>query len=166
VRATWAMRLGRAGLIFLVSSGFVTGAIAAGRTNAPLALEQRLRKAGFVAAAAEHLHANSLSGRDAISAVIRFRTAASAKADVLHTVRTHARCTTALRLTAFRIPAIPGAHGIAARRSDGEGYDVFFSDGVFSYDVGAFTVDPKGPPTAAGVAAAATRLYRRVHGRP
>jgi hypothetical protein len=69
------------------------------------------------------------------------------------------------RFSTFRIPGVPGAHGIAAKQKDGEGYDVHFSDGAFYYDVGAFTIDPKGPPTAADVAAAATRLYRRVHGR-
>jgi hypothetical protein len=125
----------------------------------------RLRKLGFVAAAGVHL-SSGRSGRDAISYVTRFRTAASASADVTHFVTSHPGCTTALRLDSFRVSAIPGAHGIAAKRSDGEGYDIVFAEGAFSYDVGAFTTDPDGHPTRMDVVRAATRLYARVHGHP
>ena len=125
----------------------------------------RLRKLGFVAAAGLHLSFGQ-SGRDAISYVTRFRSAASAAADVTHFVASHPDCTTALKLDSFRVAAIPGSHGIAAKRSDGEGYDIVFADGVFSYDVGAFTTDSQGPPTRSDVIRAATRLYTRVHGHP
>ena len=104
--------------------------------------------------------------RDGISYVTRFRSAASAAADVTHFVASHPDCTTALELDSFKVTAIPGSHGIAATRSDGEGYDIVFADGVFSYDVGAFTTDPKGPPTRSDVIRAATRLYTRVRGHP
>jgi hypothetical protein len=141
------MRLGRAGLIFLVSSGFVTGAIAAGRTKAPLALEQRLLSAGELAGFTPD------------------------QPSTVTTVDDWAKTcppgeTKRLRKAGFVAAAAEHLHSVWQRCSDGEGYDVLFSDGVFSYDVGAFTVDPKGRPTAAGVAAAATTLYRRVHGRP
>ena len=125
----------------------------------------RLRKLGFVAAAGLHL-SFAQSGRDGISYVTRFRSAASAAADVTHFVASHPDCTTALKLDSFKVTAIPGSHGIAATRSDGEGYDIVFADGVFSYDVGAFTTDPKGPPTRSDVIRAATRLYTRVRGHP
>jgi hypothetical protein len=125
----------------------------------------RLRKSGFVAAAGLHLGSGRV-GRDAISYVTRFRSAASATADVSHFVASHPACTTARKLDFFKVTAIPGAHGIAATRSDGVGYDIVFSDGVFSYDVGAFTTDPRGPPTRMDVVRAATRLYVRVHGHP
>jgi hypothetical protein len=125
----------------------------------------RLRRLGFVAAVGLHL-SSAQSGRDAISYVTRFRSASSAAADVTHFVASHPHCTTALKLDSFKVTAIPGSHGIAATRSDGEGYDIVFADGVFSYDVGAFTTDPKGPPTRSDVIRAATRLYTRVHGHP
>jgi len=125
----------------------------------------RLRQLGFVAGAGLHL-SFAQSGRDGISYVTRFRSAASAAADVTHFVASHPDCTTALKLDSFKVAAIPGSHGIAATRSDGEGYDIVFADGVFSYDVGAFTTDPKGPPTRSDVIRAATRLYTRVRGHP
>jgi hypothetical protein len=125
----------------------------------------RLRTAGFVAGSSEHLTASNLRGRDAVSFVTQFRSVASASADVLHALRTHPGCSTASQLSTFRVPAIPGAYGIAAERSDGAGYDVLFSDGAFSYDVGAFTPDRSGRPTAHDVAVAAAKLYLRVHAR-
>ena len=73
-----------------------------------------------------------------------------------HFVASHPGCTTALHLDSFSVSAIPGAHGIAAKRSDGEGYDIVFADGAFSYDVGAFTTDPNGHPTRMDVVRAAT----------
>lgn len=124
-----------------------------------------LRAAGFMAGSSEHLNASNLPGRDAISFVTQFHSAASARADMLRAVRTHAMCSTAVSLSAFDVPGIPGAHGIAAERSDGAGYDVLFSDGAFSYDVGAFTPDPNAPPSASDVARAASKLYLRVHAR-
>ena len=133
--------------------------------SCPSGEADRLRRSGFVAAASLHLSSEQ-SGRDAISFVARFRTAAAARADVRTFVSNHPHCTSAEKLATFAVPAIPGSHGFVASRSDGQGYDVLFADGVFSYDVGAFTVDRKGPPTETDVAAAAKRLYRRVHGHP
>lgn len=126
---------------------------------------KRLRGLGFVAAAIEHLTATRLVGRDAISVVLQFRTVAGARADVAHTLRTYAK-NAGMPITQFAVPGIPGSRQFVAKRPDGLGYDVVFSDGAYSYDVGAFTPDPKGRPTRAEVAAAARRLYQRVHGHP
>jgi hypothetical protein len=122
---------------------------------------KRLRSIGFIAGASEHLR-SKLKGRDAISLVSQFRTRSGAQTDVVYNIAVHLRCSTAT-FTAFAVPEIPGAHGIAAKQPDGMGYDVVFTDGVYSYDIGAFTADPKGPPTASDVAVAARKLYRRVH---
>lgn len=133
--------------------------------DCPKGEAERLKAAGFVAGASTHL-SSKLDGRDAISFVARFRTPAAARADVTSFVTNHPKCTTANRLSSYSVPGIPDAKGLAAKRSDGVGYDILFSDGPFSYDVGAFTVDPKGPPTQADVVKAATALYRRTHGHP
>jgi hypothetical protein len=142
----------------------VTSAVdwAKGAVGDAAAEVKRLRAIGFVSAAMEHLRATHLAGRDAISVVQRFRTAAGAQADVTHTLRTYAK-DAGIPVTQFAVPGIPGARGFVAKRTDGVGYDVVFADGSYSYDVGAFTPDPKGRPTRAEVAAAATRLYHRVH---
>jgi hypothetical protein len=131
----------------------------------PAAETKRLRELGFVSAAVGHLYATRLTGRDAISVVLRFRTAAGAQADVAHTIRTYGKGS-GVPVTQSAVPGIPGARVFVAKRPDGVGYDVVFSDGPYSYDVGAFTPEPKGRPTRADVVAAAKRLYQRVHGLP
>lgn len=136
--------------------------LGAGTTTAE---QRRLERIGFVAAATEHLAATRLSGRDAISDVVQFRTSAGARAEVAHTVQIFGK-DAAVRVQSFRVSGIPGAHGLAVDLPNGKGYDVVFADGPFTYNVGAFTPDKKEPPTAAQVAAAALRLYRRVHGSP
>jgi hypothetical protein len=116
--------------------------------------------AGFLTAAAEHLK-SPLPGRDAVSLVARFRTAAGATNDVRTFVVRHSNCSRD-PLSRFTVSEIPGAYGLDVRQKDGEGYDVVFADGQYSYDVGAFTAHGA-PPTRNDVAAAAIRLYHRVH---
>jgi len=125
----------------------------------------RLQKLGFVAAGFEHLAATKLSHRDAVSVVEQFRTAAAARAELANAVATYANGGK-LVVSHFAVPGIPGATGLYAHRPDGAGYDVVFADGAFFYDVGAYSPDPKEPPTSAQIAAAAAKVYRRVHGHP
>lgn len=129
----------------------------------PAAEMKRLQKLGFVGAAFEHL-TPKLAQRDAVSVVIQFRTSAAARTNMTYSIATDA--TGGTKVTRFAVRGIPGASGLYAHRSDGAGYDVVFVDGPFFYDVGGYTPDPRQPPTAAQVAAAATKLYRRVHGHP
>jgi hypothetical protein len=124
----------------------------------------RLLQLGFVGAVIEHLGSPHLANRDAISVVVQFASSASANADVAHTRATYGGGSAPV--THFAVPGVPGATGFYTHRSDGAGYDIVFADGPYSYDVGAYTPDPKAPPTRAQLAAAAAKLYERIHGHP
>jgi hypothetical protein len=128
----------------------------------PAAETKRLQKLGFVGAAFEHLTATHLLNRDAVSVVIQFRTPAGARANLANAIVSYGNGR--LRVTHFTVPGVPGATGLYAHRSDGAGYDAVFTDGVYFYDVGAYSPSSKASPTSAQVAAAAAALYHRVHG--
>jgi hypothetical protein len=120
---------------------------------------RRLRRAGFVAAIIEHLRSTVRPvDRDAISTVVQFRRVDSARAEV-----THAVAGEGAHLTAFAVPGIPGARGLARSRGYGRGLDVAFVNGRFFYLVGcAFDARGKRPPTRSQLISAAQLLYHRV----
>ena len=128
----------------------------------PAAETKRLQKLGFVGAAFEHLTATHLLNRDAVSVVLQFRTREAARANLAYAIATYG--SGGVKVTHFAVPGVPGATGLYAHRPDGAGYDAVFADGPYFYDVGAYSPDPKAPPTSAQVAAAASALYHRVHG--
>ena len=65
------------------------------------------------------------------------------------------------------MPGIPGAHGFTLTATDGEGHNATFSDGPFTYHLGVgWGTQLTNPPAHAQLIAAATALYKRVHGRP
>lgn len=121
---------------------------------------------GFVAGAYEQLATPKWSSRSALSYVVQFRTAAEARADVIHELGNPANGA-GVKVHAFSVLGIPGAHGLAIQGPSRRGYDVIFVIGTFRYGVSAFTVDAgKEFPTATQVAGAALRLYQRVRGAP
>ncbi|MGZ6693435.1 MAG: hypothetical protein ACXVHQ_39325 [Solirubrobacteraceae bacterium] len=121
---------------------------------------RRLRRAGFVAAINEHLRSTVTPvDRDAISTVFQFRRVDSARAEV-----THALAGGGAQRTAFAVPGIPGARGLALSRGYGRGLNIAFANGRFFYLVGcAFDARSKRPPTRSQLTSAAQLLYRRVH---
>jgi hypothetical protein len=67
----------------------------------------------------------------------------------------------------FAVPGIPGARGYRVVGGDVVGENIFFADGPFLHLVGqGFGSSEKNPPTRAGLIAAASKLYQRVHGHP
>jgi hypothetical protein len=126
---------------------------------------KRLRGLGLVAAAIQRLYSPGLADRGAISVVLRFRTAAGARADVAHMIETYGKGS-GIPIAKAAVAGIPGARLFVAKRPDGVTYDVFFSNGAYSYEVGAFTPDRNGRPTRAEVVAAARRLHQRVQRLP
>jgi hypothetical protein len=107
---------------------------------------QRLRSEGFVAAITEHLRGTVRPvDRDAISTIVQFRRADSARAEVMHAVNRDRT-----DLTAFAVSGIPGARGLTRSRGYGRSLDVVFVNGRFFYLVGcAFDARAKRPPNAA-----------------
>jgi hypothetical protein len=134
-------------------------------------VEARLRRAGFVDAAREDLVWAKGSDRGALSAVVRLGSAKAARAEIAQQIRDFAdelRRGQVTRHTAFAVPGIPGSSGWSATGSDGtSGHNIIFADGPFTYHVGVgWGSQVKDPPTRAQLIAAATTLYKRVHGRP
>lgn len=121
-----------------------------------------LRRNGFVAGLKEDLH-SSTTGADALSVVAQFRTAQGARDQVQAEIASARE--TAGTYTSFPVPGIPGARGFTLGDGVARGHNVVFSDGPFQYLVGiGFPVGAEDAVTRAQVIAAATALYRRVHG--
>ena len=133
--------------------------------SCPSGEADRLRRSGFVAAASLHLSSEQ-SGRDAISFVARFRTAAAARADVRTFVSNHPHCTSAKKPATFAVPAIPGSHGFVAEPIRRAGVRRPLRGRRLLLRRRCLHRRPEGHPTEKDVAAAAKRLYRRVHGHP
>ena len=94
--------------------------------------------------------------------MIQLGTAASAQAELAasaHELRKQAR-------PSFRVASIPGARGLGSSKGRVGGLNVLFADGRFVYLVGVGWNNAKNRPTRAQLIAAATHLYRRVHGHP
>jgi hypothetical protein len=119
---------------------------------------------GFVAGLREQLHSQTL-GADALSVVAQFRSAQAARAEMQHELA--AMRVAAGSYVAFPVENIPGARGFTFSSGGSTGYNVMFTDGPFQYLVGAgFAASASKMPTRAQVIAAATTLYRNVHGHP
>jgi len=120
----------------------------------------RVRKLGFIAGVRENLRAPGNPARAGLSAVEQFSSATSAKAEVVH------ESTANGPWVSFPVHGIPGARGFEALSSQGNGRNVAFADGVYYYIVGAgWGGASNNAVSRSTIAAAALRLYQRVHGR-
>jgi hypothetical protein len=134
-------------------------------------VEARLRQARFVAAVREDLKWTKGSDRGALSAVVRLGSPKAARAEIAQQVRDFAgqlKRGAVKTSTPFAVPGIPGSSGWTATGNDGtSGHNIIFNDGPFTYHVGVgWGTQVTNPPTRAQLIAAATTLYKRVHGRP
>jgi hypothetical protein len=121
----------------------------------------RLRRLGFVAALREDLMASG--GAPGLSMVEQFRSPGGARAELTGVVtQFKAEIPPPARSTAFPVPGIPAARGLAATGDTGA--NVAFTKGSYFYFVGAAGPPPgtPGAPTRAIVIAAAQHLYHRV----
>ena len=114
----------------------------------------RLTRLGFVAGAHEDLTG---SGRDGASIVEQFKSPAGARSELAKVVKGFRAGTGGP--TTFPVPGIPGAVGLAATGAE----NVAFTSGNYYYLVGAI-VPAVNARSKAAIIAAATHLYRRVHG--
>lgn len=130
----------------------------------------RLQREGFKAVLSEQL--GSLKpDRGGLSWVMQLGAAARARAEVVALIHdwqstSHPPEST---YTAFPVSTIPGAHGYLAGGSRGNstGANVVFADGPFVYLIGdGWSKTTTRPPPRSQLIAAATKLYKRVHGRP
>ena len=63
--------------------------------------------------------------------------------------------------------ASAGAHGYHVAGGGQFGENILFADGPFLYLAGeGWSAGANNPPTRAGLIAAVTKLYKRVHGHP
>jgi hypothetical protein len=142
---------------------------AEGLTGSQVAAEStRLRRLGFVAGIAEHLHGQFPLMVEALSIVEQYRSSSSARAELAYQYAQARREVAAHGSTFTPFPAagIPGALGWQASDPNNVGINVLFSDGPFYYGVGAgFPPNAHGAPTHAQLVAEAVALYRLVHGR-
>jgi hypothetical protein len=120
----------------------------------------RLNRAAFVAGAIEHL--GSPAGVDALSVADRFRTPAAARAEV--STQATQPPVAGVKQTNFTVPGIPGARGFDDSSARSQGHNIAFTVGPYYYLVGVGSLKgAANPPSRADLAAAAKRLYARVH---
>jgi hypothetical protein len=135
------------------------------QTSAEIA---RLHREGFVAVLTEFLDRGSVQG-NGLSWVMQLGSAASARAEMkmdLAESKTQATASGG-SLSVFSVPAVPGSHGYRESGGGSGAENIFFADGPFLYLVGqGWSSADKNPPTRAGLIAAVTKLYTRVHGHP
>lgn len=131
----------------------------------------RLRREGFKGVLVEQL--GSLTQYwGGVSWVMALGSAASARAELAANVRHFEDTNRPPKFTyaAFPVSPIPGAHGYHLDGTAGGGFEgdnVLFADGPFLYLVGnGWTSGMKNTPPRSTLIAAATKLYRRVHGHP
>jgi hypothetical protein len=123
----------------------------------------RLRRLRFVAGVREDLTAPGVNDRGGLSLVEQFRTHAAAAGELAAQAKPP---TGVSGFRAYAVPGIPGARGFGGASNSSAGTNVVWADGPFYYLVGAGSAaGAPHPPTDAQVIAAATVLYRRVHGR-
>ena len=119
----------------------------------------RMTREGFKELLAEFLD-DAQGPRNGLSFVMQLGSAASARAELAAEVR-YAKAYQAPLI--FRVSTIPGAVGYGG----GGGENIVFADGTFLYLVGnAWGAASSHNPRHAALIEAATKLYKRVHGKP
>jgi hypothetical protein len=153
----------------IVRSTTTWATAAEGLPGSQIAAEStRLRRLGFVAGIAEHLHGQFPLMVEVLSIVEQYRSSSSARAELAYQyAQTRSQAAAqGSRFTMFPVAGIPGALGWEADDPNNVGINVLFADGPFYYGVGAgFPPNAHGAPTRAQLVAEATALYRLVHGR-
>lgn len=124
----------------------------------------RLTREGFREELSEFLD-DAQGPQNGLSSILQLGSAASARAELAAEVRSDK--TQGFAVNTFRVGAIPGAVGFGGSNGNSGGENITFADGPFVYLVGnAWTGSPTHNPRHAALIEAATKLYRRVHGRP
>jgi hypothetical protein len=128
----------------------------------------QLRMEGFVAVLSPQLGTAQQEPFGGLSWVMQLRSSTAAAAALAANVQ---EAKTSLRppntYAAFQVTGIPGGRGYYASSAGGAGDNLVFADGPFLYFVGfGWNAKPKNLPTQAQLLAAASRLYKRVHGHP
>jgi hypothetical protein len=134
----------------------------AGQVRADIA---RLHREGFVAVLSKFLDRGNVRA-SGLSWVMQLGSAASARAELKADLQAQ---TSASRgsFSRFSIPAIPGSKGFRVSGGGSGAENFLFADGPFVYLIGqGWSAAEKNPPTHAGLIAAVTKLYKRVHGHP
>jgi hypothetical protein len=127
----------------------------------------RLRREGF-RGLAQQFYAHGAT-QEGVSWVMQLGSAAAARAELAASFDKYRLQDIAMgaRFTPYAVSGIPGARGYGLRGGGQAGENVFFADGPFLYLVGVgWPTSGTHQPTRAGLIAAATRLYERVHGHP
>jgi hypothetical protein len=128
----------------------------------------RLRRHGFVRVVSEFLDRKALS-QSGVSWVMQVGSAAAALAELKANFAYFEALDKASGgyFSPYSVRAIPGAKGFRVIGHGQVAENVFFADGPFLYLIGAgWPTSDKQPPARAQLVAAATKLYKRVHGRP
>jgi hypothetical protein len=129
----------------------------------------RFRREGFVAVLRRQLGTPTQEPWGGLSWVMQLGSASSARAELAANVRDEQSGSKPPKstYTAFRVNGIPGARGYHLTSPGSAGDNVVFADGPFVYFVGfGWSAKTKDMPTRTQLIAAATRLYKRVRGRP
>lgn len=129
----------------------------------------RLKREGFRAILIRQLGTRQQEPFGGLSWVMQLGSAAFARAELVANVRDAKASAKPPRSTyaVFSVATIPDAHGYHLRDNGGSGDNVVFADGPFVYLVGVGSAGTaRTGPTRAQLIAAATRLYKRVHGHP
>jgi len=124
----------------------------------------RLRREGFKGLD-QRFYAHGTT-QEGVSWVMQLGSAASARAELGSSLAKYRSQDVAsgATFTPWRMTRIPGARGFRLSGGGQIGENVFFTDGPYLYLVGVgWAVGEPHAPTRAGLIAAATRLYTRVH---
>jgi hypothetical protein len=140
-----------------------------GLTSAQAAAQiARLRREGFKAVLTEYLD-RGRARQTGVSWVMQLGSAASARAELAASLREYKAENVAHggSVSAYSVGAIPGARGYHVAGSGQFDENILFADGPFLYLNGeAWSAGATNAPTRAGLIAAMTKLYKRVHGHP
>jgi len=124
----------------------------------------RLRREGFKGLD-QRFYAHGTT-QEGVSWVMQLGSAASARAELGSSLAKYKSQDVAsgATFTPWRMTGIPGARGFRLSGGGQIGENIFFTDGPYLYLVGVgWAVGEPHAPTRAGLIAAATRLYTRVH---
>jgi hypothetical protein len=128
----------------------------------------RLRREGFKAVLLEYLDRGQ-SRQSGISWVMQLSSPGSARSELAASLREFKAQTVAHggSVSAYSVGAIPGARGYHVAGGGQFDENIVFADGPFLYLNGeGWSAGEKNAPTRAGLIAAVTKLYKRVHGHP
>jgi hypothetical protein len=135
---------------------------AVGQLDPVLSDARLLRRLGFRAAAVRHLRAYGREDLRAVSRVLEFDTAWSARAYVAAVVNDLASTT-----KTFCLVSVPGATAFDSGADRGAGHGILFADGRYVHLVGVSAASRAvDDPAKDDLSRAARRLQARLHGIP